>query len=304
MADRPRRRLRVALGHVRASLEPAGCDGGGGAPAGEQVVAITGCTSGLGLHLALEFMERGYRVAGCGRRRDRIDELNAKHGAAGHAFSVVDTSVESEVKAWSEEVLRAFERVDVLCNNAGVGGAGKLPWTLDGAAFGKVIDTNVKGVFYGCKYFIPSMLDDLAKRPGRRVIKRVINTSSGVGHSSNPLGAEYSASKWGVEAFSKSVAQGFHLLRDHTKDEAQKAACDRILCVPLAPGVIGTEMNRMPNIPSAEVWRKSAVPFIMSIPLAESGSSLTVPGFYGEAYKATWAIPDGLKLPSKWVPPS
>lgn len=290
----PAQRLRTIAGHVRA----AAC-----AAADEQVVAISGCTSGLGLHLSLEFMRLGYKVAGCGRRGDRIDEMNKTHGSKGSVFYVVDTCDEQSVRRWSEDVLAKFGRVDVLCNNAGMGGAGKLPWEMDSERFAKVLTTNVLGVHYGCKHFIPSMLEDLKANPQRGVVKRVINTSSGVGHSSSPVQADYSASKWGVEAFSKSVAQGFHALRDHTTDEAMKVACDQILCVPLAPGVIATEMNTMAGIPGPETWCRVAAPFIMSIPVSESGSSLTVPGFYGKEYMDTWAIPNGLRLPDKWVAP-
>lgn len=305
-------RLHVVLGHlgVRSpnsdgpACAPCSSSPSQAVPNSEQVVAITGCTSGLGLNLALEFMRLGFRVAGCGRRSEHINELNKAHSAQGSMFYVADASKEADVKAWSEAVLAKFGRVDVLCNNAGLGPGGQLPWQMDGERFGQVLDTNVRGVFYGCKYFIPSMLKDLADNPGRGVIKRVINTSSGVGHSTSPMAADYSASKWGVEAYSKSVAQGFHLLRDHTKDEKERAACSQILCVPLAPGVIETEMNTMKNLPTAAVWCKSAVPFIMSIPISESGSSLTVPGFYGKEYMASWAIPDGLRLPGKWVMPS
>mmetsp|Transcript_50887 Transcript_50887/g.143251 ORF Transcript_50887/g.143251 Transcript_50887/m.143251 type:complete len:299 (-) Transcript_50887:20-916(-) len=268
------------------------------APVAELVVAITGCTSGLGLALAMEFMRLGHRVAGCGRRRDRIDELNAAHGASGSAFYAADVSREEDVKAWSEAVFGRFGRVDVLCNNAGMGGAGKLPWDIDASRFGEVLDTNVKGVFHGCKYFIPPMLQDLAANPGRGVVKRVINVSSGLGRSSSPAHADYSASKWAVEALSKSVAQGLHVLRDTATDRSKQVASGQILCVPLAPGVVGSEMNAVSGLPTAEAWSRVAVPFIMSIPVSESGSSLTVPGFYEDEYKASWVIPDGLKLPA------
>jgi hypothetical protein len=107
------------------------------------------------------------------------------------------------------------------------------------------------------------------------------------------------------QAFSKSTAQGFHLLRDGERTTAAvKQACESILCVPLAPGVVGTEMNTTPGIPSAEEWCKPAVDFILSIPVSESGSSLTVPGFYGKDYMDTWVIPNGLKLPAQWLAPA
>jgi len=290
------KRLRTIAAHVSAAtcaVTPS-----------EQVVAISGCTSGLGLNLCLEFIRLGYKVAGCGRRQDRIDEMNKTHGSKGSAFFVVDTCDEQAVKRWSEEVVKQFGRVDVLCNNAGMMGDFILPWDVDGEVFSKVLTTNVLGVHYGCKHFIPLMLEDLKANPGRGVIKRVINTSSGVGHSSSPYQADYSASKWGVQAYSKSVAQGFQVLKDSAPDDATKAACGQILCVPLAPGVIATEMTaKLEGLTSADTWCRTAAPFIMSIPVSESGSSLTVPGFYGKEYMESWSIPNGLRLPAKWVMP-
>jgi NADP-dependent 3-hydroxy acid dehydrogenase YdfG len=196
------RRIHRVAGHLCAgpspTVPPAMCVASGSAAAGG-IVAVTGCTSGLGLNLCLEFMRRGFTVAGCGRRQELIDELNAEHGAGGHRFYVADSSNADSVSAWSEAVRSDLGCPDVLVNNAGLGGAGKLPWKMDDERFGQVIDTNVKGVFYGCKYFVQAMLDDLVDRPERAVIKRVINISSGVGHSTSPVQADYSASKWGVE---------------------------------------------------------------------------------------------------------
>ena len=284
MPSQMERRVRRLSQHLGGVTSVAGADTTG--PSNTIVVAVTGCTSGLGLNLCREFARRaGYQVAGCGRRQELIDALNDEFGAAGHKFYAADSSSSESVRGWSDAVLSDFGRVDVLVNNAGLGGAGTLPWKMDVARFGQVIDTNIKGVFYGCKYFTQAMLNDLVAHPERGVIKRIINISSGVGHSTSPIQADYSASKWGVEAFSKSTAQGFHLLRDGKRtSDAVKTACDSILCVPLAPGVVATEMNTTPGIPGAEEWCKPAVDFIMSIPVSESGSSLSVPGFYSKDY--------------------
>lgn len=75
------------------------------------VAAVTGCTSGLGLNLCKEFMRRGMKVAGCGRRKDLVDALNKEHGGSGSAFYVVDTSNVDSVKAWAASVLADFGRV-------------------------------------------------------------------------------------------------------------------------------------------------------------------------------------------------
>jgi hypothetical protein len=90
---------------------------------------------------------------------------------------------------------------------------------------------------------------------------------------------------------SKSFAQGF---------QALQLNC---LCVPLAPGVIQTEMNTREGIPTAKEWAPVAAKFILEIPQSENGSSLAVPGFYSENYVSTWVIPPGMKIPPKFILP-
>ena len=101
----------------------------------------------------------------------------------------------------------------------------------------------------------------------------------------------YNTSKWAVESMSKSFAQGF---------QALGLNC---LCVPLAPGVIQTEMNTRKGIPTAKEWAPVAAEFILGIPQEENGSSLIVPQYYSEPYTDTWVIPPGMKIPGKFVVP-
>ena len=75
----PSRRVRLLAQHLQT---PRPGPTAAAAPE-DTVVAVTGCTSGLGLHLCLEFLRRGYKVSGCGRRADIIDELNAEHSGSG-----------------------------------------------------------------------------------------------------------------------------------------------------------------------------------------------------------------------------
>jgi NAD(P)-dependent dehydrogenase (short-subunit alcohol dehydrogenase family) len=101
----------------------------------------------------------------------------------------------------------------------------------------------------------------------------------------------YTSSKWAVEALSKSTAQAIRATGLH----------GRMLCVPLAPGVISSEMNTMPWAKPVAVWAPVAARRILSITPDESGSSLTLAreGFYSQEYEATWAIPDRLPLPAR-----
>jgi NAD(P)-dependent dehydrogenase (short-subunit alcohol dehydrogenase family) len=89
---------------------------------GRQVVLVTGSTSGLGREVARAMGERGAHVIVHGRSRDRgievVDEINAGPGSA--TFYAADFAVVAQVRALGEAVLRDFDRIDVLVNNAGI----------------------------------------------------------------------------------------------------------------------------------------------------------------------------------------
>ena len=187
--------------------------------------------------------------------------------------------------------LTGIGEIDILINNAGTASERRTPWDVSEKDFDRVMSVNVKGVFLISKAFIPGMIEDHKKTKRRKL---VINMSSGLGHSTNPELSVYSATKWAVESFSKSVAQGF-----------LSHGLPGCICVPLAPGVIRTEMNPSKRFPTAEVWSQQAVTFILSkITHEDNGSSLTVPGFYSGQYVSSWVIPDGMKIPKRHVPPS
>ncbi len=94
-----------------------------GALAGRQVVLVTGSTSGLGRAVALALGERGAHVIVHGRSRERgievVEEINGS-GPGSAAFYAADLASLDRVRALGEAVLRDYERVDVLINNAGI----------------------------------------------------------------------------------------------------------------------------------------------------------------------------------------
>lgn len=263
------------------------------------MIVITGCTSGLGLHLAREYIRLGHVVAGCGRRTATIDALNKEFGGTGSFFHTADVAKERDVIRFSQEVDRRCARVDVLICNAGLGGYGKLSWEIPSEALSNIVDVSLKGLMYTNKHFIPFMLKGLTLDSGP-LIKRVINLSSGVGHTSMPGAADYCSVKFGVEGWSKCVAQEF-------KAMAQKAPHikDRIMCVPFAPGVVRSEMNSgNPNSAPVETWCKDAAPFLLNLQISENGSSITMPGYYSQSYKDAWIVADGAKMNSSVSFPS
>mmetsp|Transcript_9195 Transcript_9195/g.22092 ORF Transcript_9195/g.22092 Transcript_9195/m.22092 type:complete len:285 (+) Transcript_9195:17-871(+) len=265
-----------------------------------QIVVVTGCTSGLGLELCRELARRGHLVMGCGRRRDRLDALAAELGAP-HSFVVLDTSKEEQVQRWAESLHEQGVIPDMIFNNAGTNQPVGVPWEVDFAETSAAIDVNLKGVLAVCRYFIPLMIDDsrcgswegnlFKVRNGART-KRIINLSSGLGHCTNPNLTAYSATKWGVEGLSKSIAQAL-----------QAKGLTHFLCVPFAPGMVGTEMNKLPGCRPASEWAPKAAAFLLTLQPDQSGSSVCMPGWYSQEYMDTWSIPEGLPLPKVVVAP-
>jgi len=271
-----RRRLCRVTSHVTSS--PA-------AFVGEKfTILVTGCTSGLGLALVEQYVEQGHTVIGCGRRADRIADLSERFPSA--IFAVVDASDEAAVKDWSESLTAAGHKVDVLINNAGVGaGAGLKVWEVPAEDWTSVLNVNVHGILHMIRYFVPPMVES---NKGF-----IVNISSGLGHSSNPTNAVYSTSKWAVESLSKSLALGLP---------------EGCMCVPLAPGVVRTEMNPNPRFPTAKEWSAVAAPWILNLwtsPAARdfNGASMCVPGYYTSVYSSTWSIPMNHPLNTDFVAP-
>jgi len=264
-----------------------------------QTILITGVTSGLGKHLSLALAKLGHRIIGCGRRKNKLDdlgrELNAISSAGTHHLLLeCDVGNAESVQKFAHLVLKKHNIVpDVVFANAGVGVRPAPLWKVELADFEHIVRINVTGVFHILKCFIPSVL--AASRLPGATYKRILATSSGLGHSTSPVLGPYSATKFGVEALMKSVAQSL-------ENESNIGAW------PLAPGVIQTEMMTNNQMPTAAEWSQDAAPFIMSLGshnsnTPSSGSSVIVPGYYSEEYMSTWIIQNGQPLPGKVVAP-
>jgi NAD(P)-dependent dehydrogenase (short-subunit alcohol dehydrogenase family) len=185
----------------------------------DKVALITGGGSGIGRASVLRFAREGARVMVADMREQSAHEtVAAVEKAGGQALSVpVDVRVAADVEAMVNETLRAFGRIDVLFNNAGVYVPKNVVETSE-EEWDWVVDVCLKGVYFGCKYTIPHMI-----RQGGGVI---INTASGAGIEGIPQLAAYQAAKGGVVIMSKGIALDF--------------ARNKIRCVSICPGVIET----------------------------------------------------------------
>lgn len=166
-----------------------------------QVSVVTGAGRGIGAAIALKLAEMGAIAVLCGRRRAPLEATAAAISSAGGKAEVRECDVTDlrSVEAVAAQVERAFGRVDILINNAGVGAFSMPLHEMPPDSWEQVINTNLRGVYYCIRAFAPFMI---RARQGH-----IINVSSLAGKNPLPNGAAYAASKWGLNGLSYSVAE-------------------------------------------------------------------------------------------------
>ena len=163
------------------------------------VAIVTGGSRGIGFAIAKAFIGRGMQVAIAGRDRGALAEAERALDGGGRVLAVAaDVGREEDVTRLVSETVARFGGLDVLVNNAGIGGFGPVADTTP-AGWRAILDTNLTGVFYCCHAAIPH----LRQRGGGWII----NISSLAGKNAFPGGAAYCASKAGLNAFSEVLMQ-------------------------------------------------------------------------------------------------
>ncbi|CRK80264.1 SDR family NAD(P)-dependent oxidoreductase [Neobacillus massiliamazoniensis] len=164
----------------------------------DKVVLITGAGSGIGKCTALLFAKEGAIVI-----VNDVDPENGKktvaeiYEANGEAcFIHADVTDAESVKAMVEEAINKFGRIDVLFNNAGISGVGKLH-EIDLEAWSKTLNVNINGVMLPSKYVLPYMMKE---RKGS-----IINMSSCIAEMGLANRASYSTTKGAILALTKSM---------------------------------------------------------------------------------------------------
>jgi NAD(P)-dependent dehydrogenase (short-subunit alcohol dehydrogenase family) len=168
-----------------------------------KVALITGGTSGIGRETAIAFAERGANVVVAGRREaEGAESLALIQKAGGNGLFVrADVTVESEIASLVARTLEHFGRLDFAFNNAGVGGEGQGGISATGEIYDRIMNINVRGVFFCMKHQIPAMLPSGGGA--------IVNNASVLGLRPRAGSPIYSASKAAVIALSKSVALEF-----------------------------------------------------------------------------------------------
>jgi NADP-dependent 3-hydroxy acid dehydrogenase YdfG len=165
-----------------------------------QVVAVTGASSGIGEATALACAQAGAAVALAARRVDRIEQLAQRIVEQGGRAIAVETDVGEESQA-TEFVRRAASelgRLDVLVNNAGVMLLGPIE-NAPTEEWRRMIHANVFGVLYCTHAALPLMREQGSGH--------VVNVSSVAGRVARAGSGVYNLTKFGVGAFSESLRQ-------------------------------------------------------------------------------------------------
>ena len=166
----------------------------------DKVALITGGSSGIGRAVALAWAREGAKVVVSdvdrGGGEDTVEQVRTAGGEA--IFIAADVGKPEECEALVRGAVEKFGRLDIACNNAGIGGpqAPTADYPLDGWA--QVIGINLSGVFYGMKYQLPAMLKN-----GGGAIINMASILGAVGFAGAPA---YAAAKHGVVGLTQTAA--------------------------------------------------------------------------------------------------
>jgi NADP-dependent 3-hydroxy acid dehydrogenase YdfG len=177
-------------------------------PLHEQVIFITGATSGIGLATVHLAVEQGAKVFMTARNEEDLQRIQDEMRQNGYdtAYAVADVGEIDQLQFAADQCVNTFGRIDTFVNNAGITIYSKLLDTTTEEAK-RLFDTNFWGVVNGCKVAVPIMKDNGGV---------IINMGSVLSRIALPIQGIYSASKHAVKAYTDSLraelmAQNFPL---------------------------------------------------------------------------------------------
>ena len=162
----------------------------------DKVAVVTGGIQGFGLAVVERFLNSGANVVIWENDKKQLDEF--KTISSVHKIQT-DVSNSESVQAAVNETLKISDKIDILVNNAGIAGPNHKTWEYPNSDWQKVIDIDLSGVFYCCKYVVPQMI--------KNNYGRIVNVASIAGKEGNPNAMPYSAAKAGVIAITKSLGK-------------------------------------------------------------------------------------------------
>ena len=184
-----------------------------------KVAIVTGASRGIGAAIVRKLADEGAQVVACARSIESCD------GAA--MCQKVDVSNSAEVDACVKATIEKFGKVDILVNNAGITKDGLL-MRMGDDDWDQVLDINLKGTFLFTRAVSRPMMKNKAA-DGTQLGGSIVNITSVVGITGNAGQANYTASKGGVIAL--------------TKTTAKELGSRNIRCNAVAPGFIESKMT-------------------------------------------------------------
>lgn len=188
------------------------------------VAMVTGASRGIGRAIALALAKEGYSLALCCQNQITELEKTAKeckeHGASCF-YQLCDLSSAAETTTFINEAVHKLGEIQLLINNAGISYVGLLT-DMSIEEWNNIINVNLSSLFLTCRQAIPSMV--------RNQKGQIINISSVWGNQGASMEVAYSASKGGVNAFTKALAK--------------ELAPSKITVNAIACGLVNTQMNQ------------------------------------------------------------
>jgi len=166
-------------------------------PLSEQVIVITGASSGIGLATALAAVEEGATVVLAARSEETLDEVVSEMSAAGGKAIAVptDVTVRSDLEHLASETVARFGRIDTWVNNAAVGMSGRLDEVSEEDSR-QLVEINFWGMVNGSMIALPYL-----KESGGTLI----NLGSEASEAAIPLQGMYAASKHAIKGFTDAL---------------------------------------------------------------------------------------------------
>ncbi|RYE11315.1 MAG: SDR family oxidoreductase [Hyphomicrobiales bacterium] len=161
-------------------------------------IIITGGTSGIGRAAALAFAAAGWRVAICGRRAERLAEVQAAGGLA--LAESVDVADPDAVAAFFRQARETLGHLDVVFNNAGAFAPAANFGDLSVETWRQMVDVNLNGAFYVAREAFRTMREQ-SPQGGR-----IINNGSISAYVPRPQAASYTATKHAITGLTKAIS--------------------------------------------------------------------------------------------------
>jgi 3-oxoacyl-[acyl-carrier protein] reductase len=222
-------------------------------PLSGQVAVVTGAGRGIGAAIARKLASLGATVVLCGRTLTTLETTASSVSALGGQARALQCDVGDlgSVQALAASIMQNFGRIDILVNNAGIGSFATPLHEMTPQAWEKVLNTNLRGVFYCVRSFASMMI--------RAGTGHIVNISSLAGKNPLPNGAAYAASKWGLNGLSYSIAEE---LRGHG-----------IRVSVICPGSVDTELSPHTSKDSNKMLKPDDVAHVLAMVVTQAPQS-------------------------------